>query len=301
MYWVRAEPTLGSEITEVSSLIRIAQPGAHIVPKLNGSQGSFSHVQKRALASKRDDDVQLGRDKSGKNHLSLMKSLKAKSLQNGVEQTEKTRDLRSALNALPRDAKGTINPELLVEEEKKSSLGQAIERLVLEGLGTGADIAFEHAVQSLFARYADDLGLDEKEFEQAKNLMLKEVRDVVSDNEIRPWDPSQPAPASMDLESTVEMLQEKVFNRRRMMLEASGDLSRVLAELTVSAQSGDTEELTKLGGFLQKFGQAVRARSSHALRETAKKQLLSANFLETERPADHEWGEAFLDKLSNVG
>jgi len=281
-------------------LIRIANPGAYVVPKLTGSAGSLATVQRQALNAKRDDDVSLGRASRDKDPVETMKGLKAKSNQSELEKSEKARDLRSALNALPRDAKGSISPELLVEEEKTSSLGQAIERLVLEGLGTGADIAFEHAVDSLFSRYADDLGLDETEFQKAKTLMLKDVRDVVADNEIRPWDPSQPAPAKMDLEGTVEMLQEKVFNRRRMMLEASGDLSRVLAELTVSAQNGDTEELTKLGGFLQKFGQAVRARSSHALRETAKKQLLTASHFEPDRPTDHPWAEAFLDKLADA-
>ncbi|MEE2757372.1 MAG: hypothetical protein VYA30_11980 [Myxococcota bacterium] len=291
---------LVSAITEVISLIRIANPGVYVVPKVSGTTGSLSNGQRQALNAKREDGVTLGRASPLKDPLAEMKSLKTKSHQNELKQSEQARDLRSAINALPRDARGAISPEILVEEEKKSSLGQAIERLVLEGLGTGADIAFEHAVQSLFSRYADDLGLDEAEFQQAKTLMLKEVRDVVADNEIRPWDPSQPAPAKMDLEETVEMLQEKVFNRRRMMLEASGDLSRVLAELTVSAQNGDTEELTKLGGFLQKFGQAVRARSSHALRETAKKQLLTATHLEPERPSNNHWAEAFLDKLANV-
>jgi hypothetical protein len=166
-------------------------------------------------------------------------------------------------------------------------------------LGSGADIAFEHAVDSLFDKYSDDLSLDAAEFTKAKELMLKEVRDVVADNEVRPWDPNEPAPAETDLESTVSMLQEKVLWRRRMMLEASGDLSRVLAELTVTAQAGDTEDLGELGHFLERFGQAIRARSAKDIRDEAKDRLLSGTPLQTTAPAHTDWGQAFLERLED--
>jgi hypothetical protein len=203
------------------------------------------------------------------------------------------------MNALPRDHRGTITPDILVDEGKTAALSQAIERLVLEGLGSGADIAFEHAVDSLFDKYSDDLSLDAAEFTKAKELMLKEVRDVVADNEVRPWDPNEPAPAETDLESTVSMLQEKVLWRRRMMLEASGDLSRVLAELTVTAQAGDTEDLGELGHFLERFGQAIRARSAKDIRDEAKDRLLSGTPLQTTAPAHTDWGQAFLERLED--
>ena len=70
-------------------------------------------------------------------------------------------------NALPRDAYGRLDPDLLVDETKRT-LTDAVERLVLEGLGTGADVAFEQAVHALFAEYADDMNLDE-----ASSTMLR--------------------------------------------------------------------------------------------------------------------------------
>jgi hypothetical protein len=201
------------------------------------------------------------------------------------------------MNALPRDSRGTITPDLLVDSDKSSTLTHAVERLVMEGLGTGADIAFEHAVHALFAEYADDLSLDESQFVRAKELMLEEVRKVVSDHEIRPWDPSEPAPAMMDLESAVHMLQERVMGRRRLMLEASGDLSRVLSELTVTAQQGDDEDVAELGAFIQRFGQAVRARSAKHLRDEARDKLLSGNAFAPSPPEREDWGHAFLAQL----
>ena len=119
----------------------------------------------------------------------------------------------------PRDSRGRVSPEALVDEDKKTSLTQAVERLVLEGLGTGADIAFEKAVHSLFAEYADDLGLDDAELQKARKLMLKEVREVIADNRIRPWSPHEPAPAMTDIHEAVEKLQQRVQERRQTLLK----------------------------------------------------------------------------------
>ena len=83
--------------------------------------------------------------------------------------------------------------------------------------------------------------------------MLKDVRDVVANHQIRPWDPSEPAPANMNLDDEIKQLQERVLLRRRLMLEASGDLSRVLAELTTEAQNGGDAEYSELGQFLKKL------------------------------------------------
>ena len=230
----------------------------------------------------------------------VLRDIKKKLQRQGVEETTINQQLRSAMNALPRDSRGVITPEILVDEERKTSLSQAIERLVLEGLGTGADIAFEHAVSSLFSTYADDLSLDADELEQAKALMLQEVRDVIADNDVRPWDPNEPAPADLNLDETVEMLQEKVLSRRRLMLEASGDLSRLLSELTIEAQDGDPANLAELGSFLKKFNSAIRARSSHALRKDARSRLLSDRILEPSHPKDGEWGLAFMHRLADT-
>jgi hypothetical protein len=243
------------------------------------------------------DDVRLGKNERTENPMERVRRMQMMNAPHGTKDGDRNEDLRRAISALPRDSHGVINPDLLVDEGKTSSLSQAIERLVLEGLGTGADIAFEHAVDSLFEHYSDDLGFDENDFQKARDLMIKEVREAVADNRIRPWDPTLPAPAAMNLQETVQTLQTKVLARRRLMLEASGDLSRVLAELTVSAQSGESEELAQLGSFLKRFGQAVRARSSKHLRDDAKDRLLSNGRFEPTAPKSQDWGSAFLKKL----
>jgi len=218
----------------------------------------------------------------------------------GSEGQDQRDQLRSALNALPRDASGTVNPDLLVDSDRTMALSEAVERLVLEGLGSGADIAFERAVNQLFVEYADDLALDSDELEQARDQLLNDVRDIVADNEVRPWEPGKPAPAMMNLEKAVEMLQAKVMERRQLMLEASGDLSRVLSELTVQAQNGDEEDIARLGDFLDRFSAAVRARSSSQVREDARERLLSGSPFDVTSPADETLGQAFLSQLESV-
>ncbi len=243
------------------------------------------------------DEVRLGRTQNTDESMQRMNTMRNRLARPGTQTGDRNEDLRRALNALPRDGRGTITPDLLVDEGKTASLNEVIERLVLEGLGSGADIAFEHAVNSLFADYDQDLALDEYDLAKARDLMLKEVRDVVADTEVRPWDPNEPAPAAADLESTITMLQDKVLLRRRMMLEASGDLSRVLSELTVSARAGDSDDLNELGRFLERFGQAVRARSAKSIKDHAKAQLLSTQPLQTTAPGHLDWGSDFLDRL----
>ena len=279
-------------------MIRLQNSALNSVP--TAAQSGSNHAKKESAQYNKIDGVKLGQTASNEDPAQVFRDIKKKLQQQGVGETTISQQLRSAMNALPRDSRGVITPELLVDEGRKTSLSQAIERLVLEGLGTGADIAFEHAVSSLFSRYADDLSLDADELEQAKDIMLQEVRDVIADNEVRPWDPNEPAPANLNLDETVEMLQEKVLNRRRLMLEASGDLSRLLSELTVEAQDGDPANLAELGSFLKKFNSAIQARSSHALRKDARSRLLSDRVLEPTQPKDREWGLAFMHKLADT-
>ena len=265
------------------------------------TRGANSGSERSASSHKEidpQDEVKLGRGaSSGETPMERLRKLSAQSAPQGSKYADRTEDLRRAMNALPRDARGAINPDLLVDADKSTTLTHAVERLVMEGLGTGAEIAFEHAVHALFADYADDLSLDESEFLRAKEIMIEEVRKVVADNEVRPWDPSEPAPAMMDLDAAVEMLQDKVMSRRRLMMEASGDLSRVLSELTVTAQNGDEDDVAELGAFLQRFGQAVRARSSKSLRDDARDMLLSGNPFAPTPPERKDWGQAFLSEL----
>ena len=116
--------------------------------------------------------------------------------------------------------------------------------------------------------------------------MLQEVRDVIADDDVRPWDPNEPAPADLNLDETVEMLQEKVLSRRRLMLE-NLETSVACSPATIEAQDGDPANLAELGSFLKKFNSAIRARSSHALRR-ARSRLLSDRILEPSHPKDGE-------------
>ncbi len=104
----------------------------------------------------------------------------------------------------------------------------------------------------------------------------------------------------MNLHDEIKLLQERVLLRRRLMLEASGDLSRVLAELTTEAQNGGDAEYAELGRFLERFGEATRARSSSVLRESARTRLLSADPLMPTEPDASTYGEAFIKKVENA-
>ncbi|MEE2788698.1 MAG: hypothetical protein VX589_15275 [Myxococcota bacterium] len=211
----------------------------------------------------------------------------------------KSRDqLKQVMNALPRDAHGRLDPDLLVDESKRTTLTDAVERLVLEGLGTGADVAFEQAVHALFAEYADDMNLDEAELNQAKKLMLREVREVIADDKIRPWSAEEPAPAHADLDALIERLQARVQHRRRSVLEASGDLSRVLAELTVEARSGGDSERLALGSFLDRMAGAMKNRSSLALRREARDRLMSSAVSQPTPPQHEGLAQRFLKNVS---
>ena len=196
-------------------------------------------------------------------------------LSNAPLPTDDRDQLKQVMNALPRDAYGRLDPDLLVDETKRTTLTDAVERLVLEGLGTGADVAFEQAVHALFAEYADDMNLDEAELNHAKKLMLKEVREVIADDDIRPWSADEPAPAHANLDELIDRLQERVQQRRQSVLEASGDLSRVLAELTVEARTGGDSERVALGSFIDRMSSAMKSRSSFALRKEARARLMS--------------------------
>ncbi len=208
-------------------------------------------------------------------------------------------EFENAIKALPKNARGEVKPELLVGQKQRSNLTQAVDRLMMEGLGSTAEAAFEKAVNSLFAEYADDLGLDEKEIDRARELMLSEVREAVQATaEVRPWSPdggNNEVPE--DLELAIEKLQARILDRRQFMMEASGDLSRVLAELVVDAQAGSDEAVSDLGEFLERFGDALRSRSNVELRDQAKDLMLDPNGQFPANSDGTEWGEAFLDYL----
>ena len=255
----------------------------------------------KSLRTEPRDSVVIGTpsDESRTTSLNPLRALTKANQADAKDMSSQREQLKSAMSALPRDKAGQVAPEILVDSDRTLALSEAVERLVLEGLGSGAEFAFERAVQ-LFVEYADDLALDDVELEKARDQMLADVRDIVSDNEIRPWEPGKPAPAMMNLEKAVEMLQDKVMERRHLMLEASGDLSRVLSELTVLAKNGDEEDVARLGDFLDRFSGAVRARSASHIRQKARNRLLQGNPFEVSAPEDSYLGDAFLTQLESV-
>ncbi len=273
--------------------------GAH-AGKGDGRVSSYRGL--RGAQSGVTDEVKLSQDSPQDNAYSKLQrqALEKAASATGSKAADRAHDLNRAIGALPLDSKGQVNPDALVDDDKLTSLSEAVERLVLEGFGSGAEVAFDHAVARLFAEYADDLQLDESEIARAKDLMVQDVKSVIADTQVRPWDPSQPAPASMDLDSEIEALKDRVLARRRLLLEASGDLSRVLSELTVNARDGGDQEYAELGGFLSRFGDAIRARSSKNIRDSARDQLLSNDPLQSSRPDASSYGEAFLRKVEEM-
>ena len=272
----------------------------------NSWQGKSEQPVTRGSGARRsltpDDEVTIRQKEHVENAYTRLTRLTRQKMASatGSKEADASHTLTQAFNSLPRNEQGTVDPEVLVDEDRLTSLSEAVERLVLEGFGSGAQVAFEHAINTLFSDYADDLQLSAAELAQAQELMLKDVRDVVANHQIRPWDPSEPAPANMNLDEEIKQLQERVLLRRRLMLEASGDLSRVLAELTTEAQNGGDAEYSELGQFLERFGEANRTLSSSELREIARSRLLSSDPLMPSQPDASTYGEAFIKKVESA-
>ena len=131
--------------------------------------------------------------------------------------------------------------------------------------------------------------------------MLKEVREVIADDDIRPWSADEPAPAHANLDELIDRLQERVQQRRQSVLEASGDLSRVLAELTVEARTGGDSERVALGSFIDRMSSAMKSRSSFALRKEARDRLMSNVGVLPTAPDPEGLAQRFLKKrLSRI-
>ena len=279
--------------------------------KLYDPNGSHRPQDARGAASRstnsaKGDSVELGRGERAEaeailntSQLRKLRDERAIEARKKIGDGDRRFEFETAVKALPRNAQGEVKPELLVGQKQRATLTQAVDRLMMEGLGSTADAAFEKAVNALFAEYADDLGLDETEIERARELMLTEVREAVQATaEVRPWSPDgRQDEVPEDLELAIEKLQERILDRRQFMMEASGDLSRVLAELVVDAQGGDQDAVSDLGDFLERFGDALRSRSSIELRDQAKELMLDPHAQFPANSDGNEWGEAFLDYL----
>ena len=84
-----------------------------------------------------------------------------------------------------------------------------------------------------------------------------------------------------------------------MVLEGSGDFSRVLSELTVRAKDGEDADFIRLGDFILRMSEALDARSTAQIRERAHTELLSG---QTQLIDDHalEMGRNFIEHLHSM-
>ena len=210
---------------------------------------------------------------------------------------------RAALRAIPKDDAGRYDPKSIVQTQKRQALNSAVERLMLEGLGASAERDFVSAVDRLFAEYADNLGLSEQEVDMAREVMLSEVKMAVkTELNIKPWNPygTLEGPTNGQ-EAAIAAVQNKLNARRQALMEAAGDLSGVLAELTVDAQQDEPAATSVLGDFLIRFNEAVEARSTQNLKDRARERLMGANAPANLDGQHANTGTSFLGLLRAAG
>ena len=199
---------------------------------------------------------------------------------------------------LPTDHHQRPRPELFPDPETKVNLTKAAERLLMEGLEGGAKLAFQDAIDALYDQYANDLDLNESDLAKARQNILRDAKNLLNDFAIKPWSPYDQS-ENVSLESLGKALEEKVLRHRQMVLESSGDFSRVLSELTVRAKQGDDADLIRLGDFVIRFTEALDARTTTQMRGDAKTELLG----QTVSPIDDnalEMGKGFIEFLHNM-
>jgi hypothetical protein len=100
-----------------------------------------------------------------------------------------------------------------------------------------------------------------------------------------------------NVDDAIEQLQQRVQERRQTILEASGDLSRVLAELTVDARGGGETQSSALGGFVKRMSQAIETRSTFGIKRAARQRLLMADTTTPSEPSFQDLGDEFLHRL----
>lgn len=220
-----------------------------------------------------------------------------------VSQTaELSLDFAFAVKALPKGADGAPDPDALVNAQQKAALGAALERLVREGRGGAAEDDFQQAVDALFDEYGRDLGFADDDLAAARGRLTDAVDTFFDRVEALRGEPLLEIEEvfPLPLADALAELRDRLLSRRQDVLEASGDLSRVLAERVVEARDGGRPEaLADLGHFVERLEQAAEARSSRGLRADAKNRLLQP--LEpapAPDPAAVAHGAAFLAHLT---
>jgi hypothetical protein len=217
-----------------------------------------------------------------------------------------------ATRALPRDASGEVNLEALANSEERRGLAAALEALADTGLkDPGALAKFVQSVDALFSEYERDLGLNAGELEDARRGFVDEVKSFfarVEDIELVPPPAGLRPDGFESLGAALEGLRARVQERRQDVLMAAGDLSKVLAERSVSARdSGEGRAVESLGRLLDALQDATAKRSTRELRDSARQRLLTPDGAQPERVAPRApdaaaqaRGRGFLDTLARL-
>jgi hypothetical protein len=199
---------------------------------------------------------------------------------------------------LPKDEQHLPRPELLADPSVKDNLGDVAQRLLMEGIDGPAKLAFEQEVERLYDRYGEDLGMDQPALRETLSTLLRKVKADISDHAIKPWSPHEQLRSGQDVPLT-QRLEEAVFRHRQMVMESSGDFSRVLSELTTEAKAGGDAELIRLGDFVLRISEALDVGSTNGLRAEAREELMGGT-VQSIRDGALEKGRSFLEYLHGL-
>lgn len=241
------------------------------------------------------DAVRLFDDRSEKkeSHLDLSWS---PSLRVQASLKKEAMSLKRVAQMLPRDAQNIPRPELMHEPSVKENFEVMTQRLIREGVDGAAQFAFEQEAQRLYDRYGSDVGIDDTALRETLSNLLKKLKSEISEAAIKPWSPYDRA-LPQEAGSLEERLAEDVARHRQMVMESSGDFSRILSNLTIDARNGDEAAVTRLGDFVIRLSDALTAGSARTLRENARTEL-QTGIHQPIREGALEKGQAFLDLLS---
>ncbi len=180
---------------------------------------------------------------------------------------------------------GASGLDELVNEEQKRALGKAIERLAEEGVDSEAFAVFEEAAGALFAEYEDDLGLGDGKLDDARQVLVDEVRSFFAAGEASLGRPLLSAPHEGEIYEryslAVHDLRSRIERGRQGVLEASGHVREVLAELVTDTRVADhaaeaRELLGRVGDFLERLRKHdVESQGAAGLQAEAREQLLA--------------------------
>jgi hypothetical protein len=220
------------------------------------------------------------------------------SLRMQASQRKDVFSLKRMSQMLPRDSQHLPKPELLSDSALKKSLSDVTQRMLWEGVDGSAKLAFEQEVERLYDRYGEDLGMDQPALKKTLTNLMAKIEGRIDDHAIKPWSPHDMSGPG-DLNSLGEHLQEAASRHRQMVMESSGDFSRVLSELTVAASSGGDAELARLGDFVLRMSEALDVGSTNDLRAQARAELIEDRSQSMAEGA-LEKGRSFIEFLRGI-